>query len=114
MWRIWRFFVKNKENESAVASSSFQQATLDLNLTSKICSCHAQKSQINGIQSINERDTTRQLVSLCILGIGLSLLFKFFYSEYRAFITMRSALCKIDSKGKIHRRVSLEDFIKYR
>ena len=64
-------------------------------------------------------DTVSLLVSLCILGFGLSLLFRFLYSEYLALVAMRRARSEssdadAEPQGKVRRRVSTEDFVKYR
>jgi hypothetical protein len=60
--------------------------------------------------SSDEEDTNSLFVSLLILGLGLYLLFRFAYSEYLAFLTMKRAMCK----GEKSRSVSILDFMMYR
>ena len=85
-------------------------------LTLKNCTCNLDEAQ-------KDSDRTHAL-SYFVLGAGFSLLFKFAYSEYRAFYSMINALKNGESDGmnqkngesdgKNQRSVSVHEFIKYR
>ena len=104
----------DEDAAAAAAADGWNQTSLEYFSKDALETSAELESTNVGFPSPDEGgNTTSQIVSLCILGFGLSLLLKFVYSEYLAFLTMRRALCNSD-KGKSNRRVPMEDFIKYR
>ena len=88
-------------------------------LSSQTCGCNYEP---NGHSKVLDRaiasrgdDLTSLTVSLCVLGFGFILLFRFAYYEYLAFLTMKRVMIKNHQAHSVPRRsISLEEFMKYR
>ncbi len=110
-------WVKRQQNTTEENGTAFNVTAAVL--SPQTCGCNydpnGHSKVLDSANGNRGDDLTSLTVSLCVLGFGFILLFRFAYYEYFAFLTMKRVMIK-NHRGESDSRhkISLEEFIKYR